>query len=91
MRKILKKHWPLIGIAALIVIVAFYLIQALQGLNNRPDISDIFAGEGVKLKQIHVNQEYRNPSLGCLRIAVGRLQHRAGCGQLQERRQANNR
>ena len=57
MRKVLKKHWPLVGIAALIIVVAFYLLQALKGLNNVPDISEIFAGEGVKLKQIHFNQE----------------------------------
>jgi LPS export ABC transporter protein LptC len=60
MRKLLKKHWPLVGIAVLIIVIAFYLIQALEGLNNRPDISEIFAGEGVKLKQIHFNQEDPN-------------------------------
>lgn len=52
MKKILKKHWPLLGIGALVLIVAAHIL-AQRGLVSTPGHSENGAGEGVRLEDIH--------------------------------------
>jgi LPS export ABC transporter protein LptC len=53
MKKILKKHWPLLGIGALILLVAVHIFLAQRGLISRSASSEKDAGEGIRLEDIH--------------------------------------
>jgi LPS export ABC transporter protein LptC len=52
-----KKHWPLMGVAILAVVVAFYLIQAQRNSSRKPAEPNVSAEEGLKLEDIHFTQE----------------------------------
>jgi LPS export ABC transporter protein LptC len=52
MKKILKKHWPLLGIGVVILFVAAHIL-AQRGLVSKPADSESGAGEGFRLKDIH--------------------------------------
>jgi LPS export ABC transporter protein LptC len=52
-----KKHWPLIGVAILVVVVAFYLVQAKRNSSRKPVEPDVSIEEGLKLEDIHFTQD----------------------------------
>ena len=58
MKKLFKKHWPLIVIGALLLVVGIYLSGARekQGIKQVVE-ADPEAEEGVKLKNIHYTQK----------------------------------
>jgi LPS export ABC transporter protein LptC len=53
MVKILKKNWPLLGIAVLILLVVAHVLLAQRGLLSRRASSEAGAGEGIRLEDIH--------------------------------------
>ena len=63
MKKFLKKQWPLVCLALLVSLVAFYLIRAVKEAPNEPLIKEIMSGEGLKLKDIHYTQDDPEKSL----------------------------
>jgi LPS export ABC transporter protein LptC len=52
MRHFLKKHWPLVGIGALILVAGVYIFLANKGLTAKTP-SDDKGGEGIRLEDIH--------------------------------------
>jgi len=65
MIRLLKKHWPLLGIGALLFIVGFYLFGTGSGFLSKQTLTalrDSFLEEGVKLKDISYTQN--NPDEG---------------------------
>jgi len=53
MKRILKKHWPLLGIGALILLVAVHILLAQRGLTSKPSSSEKDSREGIRLEDIH--------------------------------------
>jgi LPS export ABC transporter protein LptC len=53
MKKIFQKHWPLLGIGALILFVAVHVYLAQRGLSSGSASSEKGAGEGIRLEDIH--------------------------------------
>ena len=58
MKKLFKKHWPLIVIGALLVVVGIYLFD----VRKKPVVKQVVQAEpateeGIKLKNIHYTQE----------------------------------
>jgi len=62
MKKILKKHWPLLGIGILALVVGFYLMGGQNEIAQKLLLVDEVLEEGVKLKDIHYTQN--NPDEG---------------------------
>jgi LPS export ABC transporter protein LptC len=57
MAKFLKKHWPLIGIGVVLIVVALYLTRAYYEIIEVPFLAGIGSEEeGLKLKNIHYTQ-----------------------------------
>ena len=56
MKKFLRKHWPLVGIAMLILMVGFYLGRARKEIVRKPIVADGASGDAVKLADIHFTQ-----------------------------------
>ena len=56
MKRILKKHWPLIGIGALLIVVILYLTQAHKKTVAESILTNLVPEEGLKLKNIHYTQ-----------------------------------
>jgi LPS export ABC transporter protein LptC len=57
MKILLKRHWPLLGLGALLLIVAFYLAKSGKELvKTTALLKDMVSGEGLKLKDIHYRQ-----------------------------------
>ena len=57
MKRLLTKHWPLIGIAILIIVVSFYLIKAKDEIIKAPILAKFDSEEGLKLNNIHYTQD----------------------------------
>jgi len=58
MKILLKRHWPLLGLGALLLIVAFYLAKSGKELvKTTALLKDMASGEGLKLKDIHYRQD----------------------------------
>jgi LPS export ABC transporter protein LptC len=58
MKILLKRHWPLLGLGALLLIVAFYLAKSGKELvKTTALLKDMVSGEGLKLKDIHYRQD----------------------------------
>jgi len=57
MINLLKKQWPLVGLAILLVIVAFYVLRSGKEIIQNSLIKEIVPGEGLKLKDIHFSQD----------------------------------
>jgi LPS export ABC transporter protein LptC len=56
MKRFFRKHWPLVGIALLILTVGFYLGRARKEIVRKPVLADVASGEAVKLADIHFTQ-----------------------------------
>ena len=63
MKKLLRKHWPLLGIAGLLIIVATYLTKVYQEFGKGQSLPDIFSKEGIKLADINFSQSRPDESL----------------------------
>jgi LPS export ABC transporter protein LptC len=62
MNKLMKKHWPLAGIALLILVVSFYFFRSLEEITKKPILPGVSLEEGFSLKDIHYTQD--NPDEG---------------------------
>lgn len=56
MQNLLKKHWPLIGIGVVVIVVGLYLIEAHYEIIKAPLLTGLVTEEGLKLKNIHYIQ-----------------------------------
>ena len=57
MINLLKKHWPLIAIAMLLVVVSYYLAKPGKEILQGPVEEEVAPKEGLKLKDIHYTQD----------------------------------
>ncbi|MFH0844762.1 MAG: LPS export ABC transporter periplasmic protein LptC [Pseudomonadota bacterium] len=56
MKKYLIKHWPLMGIGGLIIVVFLYFLGAARELAQITSSMDTHSEEGLRLKNIHYTQ-----------------------------------
>jgi LPS export ABC transporter protein LptC len=57
MKRVLKKHWPLVGICILFVVVTYYLFRAYYGVVKKPVFSGVISeGDSVKLQNVSYDQ-----------------------------------
>ncbi|MGD9034131.1 MAG: LPS export ABC transporter periplasmic protein LptC [Desulfobacteraceae bacterium] len=63
MTRFFKKHWPLLGIAILLVVVALYMIGAQKELVKESLLPDIVGEEGLKLKNVSYAQDDPNKGM----------------------------
>jgi LPS export ABC transporter protein LptC len=57
LKRLLKRQWPLIGLGLLLAVVAFFLLKSGRQLIQKPLLSAISSGEGIKLKDIQYAQD----------------------------------
>jgi LPS export ABC transporter protein LptC len=58
MKSFVKKHWPLVGVGVLLLVVVFYFAKAGKDfVKTAALLKDVISGEGVKLKDIHYRQD----------------------------------
>lgn len=58
MKKVIKRHWPLLGVCILIMVVAFFLIKPDTEVVQEPTENDgVLTEEGLKLEDVHYTQE----------------------------------
>ena len=58
MKIFLKRHWPLLGVGALLLIMAFYLAKSGKELvKTTAFLKDLVSAEGLNLKNIHYRQD----------------------------------
>lgn len=53
----LKRHWPLIGILLLLILVVFYWLHSGRHGSDSPMYSDFISREGFRLEDIHYTQD----------------------------------
>ena len=56
MTRFFKKHWPLLGIAILLLVVALYIMGAQKEIIKGSLLPDIVGEEGLKLKNVSYAQ-----------------------------------
>ena len=52
MKRLFKKHWPLLGIGILLLVAALYMMGAREVIMKQALLPDIVGEEGLKLKNI---------------------------------------
>ena len=57
MKLFFRRHWPLIGVAMVIVVAGFFFLHSLTGDGTRALISGFVPGEGLRLNRIHYTHE----------------------------------
>ena len=58
MKSFLKRHWPLIGLCALLLLVGFYFFRQGRDLMKAPALlMNLMSGEGLQLKDVHYTQD----------------------------------
>lgn len=58
MKRFVKRHWPLLGVGVLLLVVVFYFAKAGKDfVKTAALLKDVISGEGVKLKDIHYRQD----------------------------------
>ncbi len=58
MKNFVKRHWPLVGVGILLLVVVFYFAKAGKDfVKTAALLKDVISGEGVKLKDIHYRQD----------------------------------
>lgn len=57
MKRLLKRHWPLLGVGVLLAIGASYLVGSGKAGISKSLFKGIFSEEGLKLKDIHYTQD----------------------------------
>jgi LPS export ABC transporter protein LptC len=62
MTRFFKKHWPLLGIALLLLVVGLYMMGAQKEIIKKSLLTDIAGEEGLKLKNVSYAQN--DPSQG---------------------------
>ena len=54
----LKRHWPLLGLCGLILLVMFYFFKSGKDLIKAPALlKNLMSGEGLKLEDVHYTQD----------------------------------
>jgi len=58
MKILFKRHWPLLGLGALLLLVGFYLAKSgKELLKTTALLKNIVSGEGLELKDVHYRQD----------------------------------
>jgi LPS export ABC transporter protein LptC len=57
MSSFIKKNWPLLGIAILVITVFSYLGRSRKEIVRKPSMPGVVSSEGVKLEDIHFTHE----------------------------------
>ena len=58
MKSFVKRHWPLVGVGILLLLVVFYFAKAGKDfVKTAALLKDVISGEGVNLKDIHYRQD----------------------------------
>ena len=58
MKRFLKRHWPLLGLCALMLLATFYLLKSGKDLFKAPALlKNLMSGEGLKLEDVHYAQD----------------------------------
>jgi len=58
MKTVLKRHWPLLGVSLLLLLVAFYFARSgKELLKTTALLKDMVSGEGLQLNDIHYRQD----------------------------------
>lgn len=58
MKRFVKRHWPLVGVGVLLLVVVFYFARAGKDfVKTAALIKDVISGKGVRLEDIHYRQD----------------------------------
>jgi len=58
MKSFVKRHWPLVGVLVLLLVVVFYFAKAGKDfIKTTAFLKDVISGKGVNLKDIHYRQD----------------------------------
>ena len=58
MKSFMKRHWPLVGLCALILLATFYFFKSGKDLLKAPALlKNLMSGEGLKLEDVHYTQD----------------------------------
>jgi LPS export ABC transporter protein LptC len=57
MVRFLRRQWPLVGVAVLLVLAVLFVIRSGKDLFRDSALEEVISGKGIKLKDIHYTQE----------------------------------
>jgi LPS export ABC transporter protein LptC len=57
MKVFFKRHWPLVGVAIVLVVAGFFFLHSLTGDGKRALLRGFVPGEGVRLNRVHYTHE----------------------------------